>query len=89
MTQDPHPPYPGRAPLVIAHWESIVWWSNKQIIELFCMLNNPMPNHQWQIAKATLIEEGIFNLFKSVITIIAYSKLIWLYMTAYFFSIYS
>ena len=54
------------------------------------MLNNPMPNHQWpSIAKATFIELGIFNLFKSVITIIAYSKLIWLYMTAYFFSIYS
>ena len=28
--------------LVIAHWESIVWWSLKQIIALFCMAKGQM-----------------------------------------------
>ena len=69
----------GRATLVIAHWQSIVWWSRKQIIELFCMLNNPMPNRQWPISKVTFIESGIFNL----------SSVIWLYIIAYFCRIYS
>ena len=42
--------------MVIAHCESIVWWSLKQIIALLFMPKCPMPNHQWPFAKASFIE---------------------------------